>query len=666
MENVAYLAPEGETAAVQFFLKEQYDFTLETHVITEDNIGDVIRELERKNVDLIIARLAQYQMLLRCGTSIPILRAETCPQDMMLNLLKAQEKLENSSDLIGVITYSDQTDAEAFLFFSKLLGLNVDIRYISDSFAIQQTLKSLVSANCRIIVAGRTVLQHIKDCPVPTQQLVASELSLRKTFNEASKICSVLNLVKIKTKEQSLIFQYMPNAIVITDASGMIKAFNPVAQNLLALHSGDKGTFLGSFLHQDLETELRETLQSDGELFGKLVEINDTVYSMSISPAVVDNITKGFLFAIQEYKQLKSTETNMRRQLHQKGLVARYTFDDILTRSGVMYEAKRLARQYALHDSTVLLTGETGTGKELFAHSIHNASLRKENPFVTVNCAAIPENLIESELFGYTEGAFTGANRKGKMGLFELAHTGTVFLDEISELTLPSQQRFLRVLQEGNIMRIGDDKIIPVDVRIIVATNKNLRELVRQQKFREDLYYRLDVLSLDIPPLRQRIPDMPFLFHKFLLEYGEKYGKHILLYESELSIVSNYTWPGNIRQMRNFCEKLVVSSQHTILAEHIINQLNSACRSHEFEKQNEDNIHAITQSQSKTENFIDPFSLASRMAALQATPQKTEESIIREALRRNRGNRGLTAKELGISPSTLWRKMKRLHIFEEY
>lgn len=667
MAKVAFLAPTSEVAAAGISLKQSFDFVLETYVVNETNIQAVVNDLDlRGDTDLIVARLAQYQMLLKLSPSIPVLRAETSSQDMIDNLLRAQRRLADPADPICIITYSGQVDTEEPLFFSKLLHIDARFYHITNLSDIPSAVKSSIEEGCRFIVAGRTVLEHIQDSPLPFQLLTASELSLRKTFREASKICSVLDLVKIKSKEQSLVFQYMPNAIVITDASGRIEAFNPMAQHLLELHAEDKGRFLGGFLHEDLETELKETLHSSQELFGKLVKLNETVYSMSISPAILDGVTTGFLFAIQEYKRLKSTETNMRRQLHQKGLVSRYCFDDILTRSGIMFEAKRLARQYALHDSTVLLTGETGTGKELFAHSIHNASLRSSNPFVTVNCAAIPENLIESELFGYAEGAFTGANRKGKIGLFELADTGTVFLDEISELTLPSQQRFLRVLQEGNIMRIGDDKIIPVDVRIIVAANKNLRSLVRLQKFREDLYYRLDVLSLDIPPLRERRQDMPFLFHKFLLEFGEKYGKHILLYENDLTVVSDYSWPGNIRQMKNFCEKLVVASQHTIHADYIISQLSKACLTGEFEKQDDEKFNTIVRQQNKNDNFIDPFSFASLKSSSTMLQHEKEETIIREALRRCRGNRARAAASLGISTTTLWRKMKRLHIHEEY
>ncbi len=216
----------------------------------------------------------------------------------------------------------------------------------------------------------------------------------------------------------------------------------------------------------------------------------------------------GAVLTLHESRHIQSMEVKIRQKILAKGHVAKKYLPDILGRSALMENTRRNAVIFAQTDSTVLISGETGTGKELFAQSIHNMSKRAKKPFVAVNCASLPENLLESELFGYVKGAFTGANPYGKVGLFEQAHTGTVFLDEVSELSLPSQTRLLRVLQEKEVFRLGDDKIIPVDIRIIAATNKDLYRMVQEQKFREDLYFRLSVLILEIPPLRRRKEDL--------------------------------------------------------------------------------------------------------------------------------------------------------------
>lgn len=220
------------------------------------------------------------------------------------------------------------------------------------------------------------------------------------------------------------------------------------------------------------------------------------------------------------------------------------------------------AMTYSYSDSNILICGETGTGKELFAQSIHNSSPRKNHPFVAINCSALPENLLESELFGYVEGAFTGASKGGKMGFFELAHKGTIFLDEIGDVSPNLQSRLLRVLQEREVVRLGSDTVIPVDVRVISATNKNLKEEVANGRFRQDLLYRLDVLELNLPPLRNREQDALFLLSQLISYEHERTGCILTgLSEEGASLITQYPWPGNIREMRNFCQRLSILTQ---------------------------------------------------------------------------------------------------------
>ena len=233
-----------------------------------------------------------------------------------------------------------------------------------------------------------------------------------------------------------------------------------------------------------------------------------------------------------------------------KGHVAKYNFDDIIGDSLQITKIKDIAKKMSKTNAAVLITGESGTGKELFAHSIHNYSERKDSPFVVINCAAIPENLLESELFGYEEGAFTGAKKGGKIGLFEFAHMGTLFLDEIEGMSPSLQIKLLRVIQEKEIMKIGGDKVIKIDVRLIAATNENLKSLMKEGKFRKDLYYRINTLPIIIPPLRERKEDISLLMNKFIKEIG---GEFIFSKRAKEAF-DFYNWEGNIREMKNYAE----------------------------------------------------------------------------------------------------------------
>ena len=232
----------------------------------------------------------------------------------------------------------------------------------------------------------------------------------------------------------------------------------------------------------------------------------------------------------------------------------------LLYRSQAMASIMALIRTIAPTDVTVLITGESGTGKELAANEIYQCSDRMGKPFIKVNCAAIPAELLESELFGYEEGAFTGAKRAGKAGMFELANTGVILLDEIGDMPLPLQTKLLRVLQQRELMRIGGSKSIPLDIRVIASTNKDLREEVRQGRFREDLFYRLNVVPIALKPLRERREDIPYLTEHFCRVFGKKYGKRIQIGSAAMELILDYPWPGNIRELENLVERIVVTS----------------------------------------------------------------------------------------------------------
>lgn len=306
--------------------------------------------------------------------------------------------------------------------------------------------------------------------------------------------------------------------------------------------------------HQRLKKEFPD-FYNEAEFSNKLFNYNNVNYLVAKTAVKYGDQLVGYSFVFNDETDIKDIGENLNKNLSKTGLVAKYSFTDFIYQSHKMEKTVELAKHVAATDYTVLITGESGTGKELLAQSIHNHSMRKTHPFVAINCAALPESLLESELFGYEKGAFTGASKNGKTGLFEQANRGTIFLDEIGDMSLNLQARLLRVLQEKQIMRLGSDRVISVDIRIVAATNKNLLKAISNHEFREDLYFRLCNIPLEMPALRERPEDILYLLEYFL---GDKYKT---LSQKEKERIKNYSWPGNVRELKN------VSDYYSVLNE---------------------------------------------------------------------------------------------------
>lgn len=439
--------------------------------------------------------------------------------------------------------------------------------------------------------------------------------------------------LQLQLERYQAVFQFTHDGIIAIDQEGRVALINPVAQRILQ-RPGD--TALGrNILDEIPDSNLWTALQTGQPQLDTLNRIKGTtVYSNSI-PIEVGGQLRGVVATFQDVKSLQSSERKVRIGLHEKGLTAKYRFTDILGGSPNLTAAVSIAKSYAAARATVLIIGETGTGKELFAQSIHAASPRQSGPFVVVNCATLDKNLLESELFGYVEGAFTGALKGGKIGLFELAHTGTLFLDEIGEIPLDFQAKLLRVLQEREIRRLGGGTVTPVDVRVIAATNRDLAQEVSQGRFRSDLYYRLNILSLQIPPLRHRVGDVPILADAFFRKFAEKrYEELRPCFGQVLEQLEGYCWPGNIRELQNFVERISV--------------LMTTCQPGSV--------------QSGLLMDLIRRQMGGQEEAPSAPALPSEAEILTAALLRNGRMVGRTAAELGISRTTLWRKLKQYGI----
>jgi len=359
-------------------------------------------------------------------------------------------------------------------------------------------------------------------------------------------------LGRTNTLESELdsLFNVLDDGIIGVDVDGSIHAFNKRAEKIVGY---SKTEVLGKNSKSILpQIPFRHVIATSESIKAKLIKINDCNISVTIVPIIFSKKTTGALAIINEFTEQEKNQHKLRMQLIGKGLKAKYKFEDIFGESLEMIALKNMARKMAKSDSSVLISGESGTGKELFAQAIHHSSKRRDYPFVAVNCAALPESLLESELFGYEEGSFTGARKGGKLGLFELAHKGSIFLDEIGEMALNLQARLLRVIQEREVMRIGGDSVIKVDIRIISATNKDLRKLVHEGKFRKDLFYRLNVLPLETIPLRKRKEDIIPLVNMIKNELDAKFS----LTKKAIDVFEDFSWEGNVRELKNCIEYL--------------------------------------------------------------------------------------------------------------
>ena len=447
----------------------------------------------------------------------------------------------------------------------------------------------------------------------------------RVQVEEAEKQC----LFKTQSEMYQAVLDFTHDAILAIDENGRIQVLNPPAERIMGCRAADS---VGQPVEAVLpNTLLPDVLESGEKQLDQIMQIHQTLCNTNRIPILVDGQRRGVVATFQDVKQLQNSEQKIRLKLHEKGLVAKYTFNDILGDSPAIRSTIQIARSYAASRASVLILGETGTGKELFAQSIHNASDRRDGPFVAINCAAVSNSLLESELFGYEAGSFTGASRGGREGVFELAHGGTLFLDEIGEIPRETQVELLRVLQEKEIRRVGGSRVIPVDVRIIAATNKDLLQETVEGRFREDLYYRLDVLDLKLPPLRERGDDVKILgLHLFRQLPG---GKDPIMQSQFLYLleqVGPYQWYGNIRELQNFVERANILMRNAGASSVTVSDI-----------------------------------LRRRAEPAPEPCQETESRdrrAIEAALHNHPGSMADAARSLGCSRQTLWRKMKKYGI----
>ena len=454
--------------------------------------------------------------------------------------------------------------------------------------------------------------------------------SILRAVEEAANLLSVREEEQKNAQRFEAVLNFVHDGVLATDQGGLLTVVNPVAEKIFDVQRDEVLGLPVTSVIQD--TRIDKVLASGSPEFDQLQQAPAGHILTNRIPIRVDGEVKGVVATFQEVSQIEAAERKIRQNLYGKGMVTRYTFRDILTRDPQMKRLIKLAKDYAKTNATILIQGESGTGKELFAQSIHAYSPRAQGPFVAINCSALPPPLLESELFGYVEGAFTGAKRSGKIGLFEMAHNGTIFLDEIGEMDRTLQARLLRVLEERQVMRLGSDSLIPVNIRVLAATNQDLRRLASQGTFRVDLLYRLNVLNLPMTPLRQRKVDIAYLAEYFLSRYQTEHRRRIEAIPPQISeLLERYEWPGNVRELKNVMERLVLSAESGRIEADTVRLL--------LEEMQEIWKH--------------PAIGAELPDLLSGTLQQIKQRVIAKVLQCEGGNKSRAAKRLGVDRATI-------------
>jgi len=506
--------------------------------------------------------------------------------------------------------------------FSQTCGINIKQIYYKDIFEIEAIIRDLAKKGVKTIVGPTLVYLAAQKYNIDVIVYYSAEV-FRRAFNQAIHIAYSQRKIKYLLEQYETISNLTNIGVISCNAQGIITHVNERATQIFDLKGENIYNSYLDRIFPGFDFSLLKKAE-ENKITGKLIRVKNKELIVSVFPIMVNSFSDGFVLSFQESKEISTAENLIRKK-------AKYSFTDIIGHNILLKNTIAKARSFAKTDYTILIQGESGTGKELLAHAIHNASNRRGGPFLSINCMSLPESLLESELFGYEEGAFTGSRKEGKIGLFELCHSGTLFIDEIGDLTPTVQIKILRFIEEKEILRVGGNELIPVDIRIIAATNKDLKNEVFKGNFRLDLFKRISILTLNTIPLRKMRDNIPELLEFFLKKHnaGENpLDSKIIKYVVEKLI--GYHWPGNIREL----EALAIN----LLVEERINYLN-------FNTVNK---------------IIEKFIIVEENRLSTQTQKGLKVDTISEILRETNNNKSEAARRLGISRTTLWRLTKKV------
>jgi transcriptional regulator with PAS, ATPase and Fis domain len=608
--------PDIAEAAEEIIKRTGWHIEFATAVF--DRAVKLAKEYEKKGFDLIISRGVSGS-LIKQALNIPVILIEISTFDILYSIYEARQH----GSKIGFFQFKDYRGWD-FDSIKQILGIDkLHIYYYQSELELKDQIERAVTDDIDVIVAtGSYVRELIRPYGKNTVTVLSTKESIYTAFKQAEDILHIRNQDQMFLQYQSALLSGAFVGYILLNANNEILHADEGAYSLLKLEQphNNKPSFPPRFINDVVDSEI--------------VEINGR--SLLVRSKKLPDQNNGICRAVYlSYPEQQELVSYKRQKEINDGQAAKYGFSDIVGKSRAIIAAINDAQAYAKYDANILISGESGTGKEVFAHSIHSSSARKRGPFVAINCATLPHSLLESELFGYEEGAFTGAKRGGSRGIFEIADRGTIFLDEISQILLSDQAQLLRVLQEKRIRRIGGKKTIPVDVRVIAATNVDLMQKVNSGQFRLDLYYRLNILNLHLPPLRERKDDIPLLIDHFM----KKQDLYFTIPELLMAKFISYSWPGNIRELANIVEKFAILSQNDENVFRIIEDLYS-----EF--------GVLSETDSPGSNSI---------TIRTGTLKRMELEIIKQLYEKHGKDRMKLASMLGIGRTNLWMKLNEIY-----
>lgn len=584
------------------------------------------------NIKIIAARANSAKLIKEFLPHINVIEIPITGYDVMRSLHSA--KFHGKT--IALITTID--DIYGLKTFEEIFNIKI-LNYLATPYDnFNNIIQDAISHGAEIILGGALTCKSAERLGFRSTVLKLGPESINTAIKS---IRDIEESLKLESKRQGFITKLIDNiveGVILLDDAQNIILINSIAKRIIKLKETDPdiiGTHIKEVIPDFIDNE---SFSSKENISDYITSINDVSIICNNLPIKMDDNFFGSIVTFHEANKIQKMEKAVRNKLYEKTHFAKYEFDNIIGESDELKTTISNAKAYAITKSNILICGETGTGKELFAQSIHNQSNRKNGPFVAINCAALPDNLLESELFGYVEGAFTGARSKGKAGVFEIAHQGTIFLDEISGMSYDNQSSLLRVLEEKYVVRLGSNKKIPVDVRIITASNENLKDLIEENKFRKDLYYRLNVLNLTLPSLRFRKSDIIILINLFLNNSQSQFKNDFILENDTIELLKNYDWPGNVRELRNISERIVAISKSPVISKNFIENM----------------IRLGNLPQDQTNIYMPEEGYALK--------EQIQIDEINRALKNTSGNMTEAAEILKISRSTLWRRLKKYNL----
>ena len=569
------------------------------------------------------------------------------PMDM-LDIITALLKAAKLGNRIGVTSLS--VGREGFDTIREVLGLDVREIIFNSQNELKEGVEKAIGYGVNVIVGGGVSRKIAAQLQVRSVIIEPGKQIVQEAISQARALAAARRREMEHHERLQTILEIMDDGMICVDAFGQLNSFNQTAEAMLRM---DLGPYLGRSVSDFADSlGLIDVLTSKSKKIDEIIKIRDNELVVNSLPILINDGVRGAVSLLKEGSAIHGIDRKLRERIYRKGFMAKHKMTDIVVKSPGMRKLIPKAKKFAKTEAAILISGETGTGKEFLTHALHNISLRKKAPFVAINCAALSETLLESELFGYEEGAFTGAKRGGKIGLFELADHGTIFLDEIGDISDNLQVRLLRVLENKEVMRVGGDRIVPVDVRIISSTHKDLSEEVRTGRFRKDLYYRFAILRLNIPPLRRRMQDIPELLTPLLKRYHKPLS---CITPSMFELIQSYHWPGNIRELNSLMESYLILLGNRENDERLFNEL--------FEEYRDPLGAGDREPSAGRDSVSSPVSTeseeGSRPRSLKEHLEDRKQKIIRQTLHRCGNNRTLAAKRLGISTNTLWRALKK-------